>query len=357
MSDLGQMIMTGISGTVLSPKEENFLEIENIGGVILFSHNYESPAQLAELVNHIQRCRREYPLFIAVDQEGGRVCRFKKGFTQIPSMQDVGRSNSPKLAFHLAKIVAEELAACGINTNFAPVCDILIRPENKVIGDRSFGADEEVVSKFVSSFIRGFQTHNILACAKHFPGHGSTLKDSHYDLPVVKRTMAELEQDEFKTFSKAIKSRVEFVMMAHLIVDAIDESLPTSLSPKAYSILRDDLRYTGLIITDDMEMKAIADRYSTAQAAVMAIKAGADIVEYRSFEESVTALDGLKAAKKTKELKNDLIAQKVERISRCKKSNLADYEPIYIPEIGKKLNTGASQALIKEIQDRLSQSS
>ena len=355
MSDLGQLIFTGISGAGLTSEEEKFLETENIGGVILFSENFESPAQLAELINHIQRCRREYPLFIAVDHEGGRVTRFSKGFSEIPAMRDIGKTNSPKLAFHLSKIMAEELKTCGINVNLSPVCDILMNEDNKVIGDRSFGESEEVVSKFVSSFIRGFQTQNILACAKHFPGHGSTSKDSHFDLPYVKRTLEELREHEFKAFSKAIKARVEFVMMAHLVVDAIDTELPTSLSSKAYDLLRNELRYNGVILTDDMEMKAIADRYSTEEAAVMAISAGADMIEYRNFDESVKALEALKEAKKTKVLRNDVVAEKIDRISRCKKAHLSDYSPIYIPEIGKKLNTGASQALIREINDKISQ--
>lgn len=347
--------MTGISGKTLSSEEEKFLESENIGGVILFAENYESPAQLAELINHIQRCRKEYPLYVASDHEGGRVCRFRDGFSKIPSMLEIGKTNSPKLGFHLAKIMAEELVACGLNVNLSPVCDILINEQNKVIGDRSFGKDAETVSKFVSSLIRGFQTHQILACAKHFPGHGGTTKDSHVDLPVLKRSLDDLRNNEFKTFSKAIKARVEFVMMAHLIVEDIDPNLPTSLSPKAYQLLRDELRYSGLIITDDMEMGAVVDNYTIGEAAVMAIDAGADIIEYRSFESSVIALEALKEAKKTKKLKNEKITEKLERITLSKKTNLSDYGPVYIPEISKKLNTGASQALLREVEERISQ--
>lgn len=135
MSEMGQLVITGISGHTLTNEEESFLEKENIGGVILFANNYESPAQLAELVNHIQRCRKDYPLFIAVDQEGGRVVRFKKGFSPVPSMKEVGLSESPKLAFHVAKMVASELLACGVNVNLGPVCDILTNKQNTVIGD------------------------------------------------------------------------------------------------------------------------------------------------------------------------------------------------------------------------------
>lgn len=355
MSELGQLIISGISGKSLTKDEELFLESENISGVILFKENYESPAQLAELVNQIQTCRKEYPLFISTDHEGGRVCRFRDGFSAIPSMQDIGLTDSPKLAFHLAKIMADELSACGINVNFSPVCDVLTNKSNKVIGDRAFSHEDESVSKFVSSFIRGFQTNGVLACAKHFPGHGSTKLDSHFDLPIIKKSIDELREVEFRPFIKAVKSRVEFIMMAHLVVDSIDPDLPTSLSSKAYDLLRNELRFTGMIITDDMEMKAISDKYSYEEAAVMAINAGADIIEYRTMDSAKRALEGLKQAKKTKVLKNEVINKKIERVLNTKKSYLSEYKPIYIPEISKQMKTASSQVLIKEIQDKITQ--
>jgi beta-N-acetylhexosaminidase len=355
MNEIGQIIMTGISGTTLLPEEADFLEKENIGGVLLFSHNYDNPAQLAELVNSIQQTRKEYPLFIAVDNEGGRVFRFKKQFTQFPPMYEVGLTDSPKLCFHIAKIMADELSACGVNVNFAPVCDIWTNPNNKVIGDRAFGKDEDTVTKFVSSIIRGLQTHKVLSCAKHFPGHGCTTKDSHFDLPIVKRTMEELREDEFKPFIKAIKSRCEFVMMAHLIVDAIDSELPTSLSPKAYKILREELKFNKLIITDDMEMKAISDNYTYEEAAVLAIQAGADVIEYRTMETARRALEGLKEARKTKTIKNERFNESLKRIEQAKKEYLSEYQPVYIPDISKKVNTGASQSLMNEIKDKIDQ--
>ena len=149
MNEIGQLVMTGISSKTLLEEERKFLEQENIGGVILFSHNFESPAQLAELVNAIQSCRNEYPLYIAVDNEGGRVFRFKNHFSQLPSAMDISILDSPKTCFHISKIAAEELAACGVNLNLAPVCDVWNNPKNKVIGDRAYGSDAETVSKFV----------------------------------------------------------------------------------------------------------------------------------------------------------------------------------------------------------------
>lgn len=355
MISLGQVIMTGIEGLTLRPDEAEFLEKENIGGVLLFSRNFDSPAQLAELVNSIQKCRREYPLLIAVDHEGGRVIRFKTHFTQFPAMMDIARLDSPKICFHVAKIMAEELASCGINLNLSPVCDITNNPNNKVIGDRAFGTDEETVSKYVSSVIRGFQTHGVMACAKHFPGHGCTTKDSHDDLPVIKKSMEELRNVEFQPFIKAVKSRVEFMMMAHLQVDAIDEKYPTSLSEKAHEIVREEFRFKKVIISDDMQMGAIVKKFGADEAAVQAIRAGADIIEYRDMAEAEKALSALRQALKVKELKNEDLLAKVARITELKQLYLSDYKPIYIPEIAKKIGIRANEIFLQEIKDRIAQ--
>ena len=184
MDNFGQLIMMGISGLSLTPEEKSFIETEKIGGVILFDYNFQDPAQLAELVNSIQKIRDEYPLFIAVDQEGGRVQRFKKHFTQFPSMFEISSHQSPKLVFEVHQVMARELSACGINLSLSPCCDILTNPSNKVIGDRSFGTTAEDVEKYISAAIRGLQTTGLLSCAKHFPGHGDTTKDSHVDFAV-----------------------------------------------------------------------------------------------------------------------------------------------------------------------------
>jgi len=349
--------MTGISGLTLTSEEAEFLEKENIGGVLLFAKNFESPAQLAELVNSIQKCRREYPLLIAVDHEGGRVMRFRSHFTQFPAMMDIANLGSPKICFHVTKIMAEELSACGINLNLSPVCDITNNPNNKVIGDRAFGTDEESVSKFVSSAIRGFQTNGVMACAKHFPGHGCTTKDSHDDLPVIKKSIEELRETEFQPFIKAVKSRVEFMMMAHLQVDAIDEQWPTSLSEKAHSIVRDEFRFKKVIISDDMQMGAIINRFGADEAAVRAIVAGADIIEYRDMAEAERALSALRQALKVKELKNEDVLAKAARITEIKQQYLSEYKPIYIPEIAKKLGTRASQVFLDDLKERIAQAS
>lgn len=353
MKNLGQLIFTGIKGFGLEEDEKSFLKNEGIGGVVLFSRNFESVAQLCELINSIQTLREDYPLFIAVDHEGGRVVRFKKHFSPIPPMLSLGKSESPKICYEVSKIMADELSACGVNLNLAPVCDILLNPSNKVIGDRSFGSDVDLVCKYVTAAIRGFQTNNIISCAKHFPGHGSTVKDSHLELPIVKTSLDEFRKGEFIPFIKAVKSRVEFVMMAHLQVDSIDEKFPISLSKKAHDILRSELKFKKIIISDDMTMKAITNKYAVKEAALLAMQAGTDIVEYRDMEVAAEALEGIKEAYKTKELNKDFVEQKISRIFDCKKSYLKEYRPVFIPDVGKKINTPHSQQFLKTLQERI----
>lgn len=353
MDNFGQLLISGIKGTSLLPEEVEFIKNEKLGGIILFSHNFEDPAQLAELVNSIQKNRDEYPLFIAVDQEGGRVMRFKKHFTQFPAMLDIANLDSPKIVFEVHQIMAKELAACGINLSFSPCCDILTNPENQVIGDRAYGTNAEAVEKFISAAIRGLQTSGLLSCAKHFPGHGSTFKDSHFDLPLVKTTIDELKNRELIPFIKASKSRVEFMMMAHLLVDSLDDKLPTSLSPKAYEFLRHETKFTKIVVTDDMEMKAISDKYTIEESVIMALAAGTDMLIYRYMDDAKRALVSIREAIKKKVLKREEILEKLARVEKCKKENLATYQPIYIPKITDSFNTPEAKKLMEHFQTTL----
>lgn len=355
MNQLGQLVFTGISGFTLTEEEKTFIEKEDIGGVILFSKNYENPAQLAELVNSIQVLRKEYPLFICTDHEGGRVVRFKTQFTQFPPMLEVAKLDSPKLVFEMASIMAEELLACGVNLNLAPVCDIWNNEQNKVIWDRAFGTDHETVSKFISSMIRGFETSGIMSCAKHFPGHGNTLKDSHYDLPIVKKSLAEIRAEEIQPFIKAVKARVDMIMMAHIIVEDIDPELPCSLSPKAHNILRNELKYKGLILSDDMQMGAITAHRGTGEAAMMAIRAGSDLIEYRDMPEAMLGLEGLKKAQKDKTIKATDFQDRLNRVSEAKKNYFKEYKPIYIPDLEKKFNRKSSQLFLDDLKKRIAE--
>jgi beta-N-acetylhexosaminidase len=349
ISEVGQLFVTGISGLTLTEEEKEFLTTSNIGGVLLFKENYESPAQLAELTNSIQQCRKDYPLFVCVDQEGGRVRRFKTHFTQFPSMLELGQLDSPKLTFEVHKVIATELRACGVNLNLAPCCDTLLNEHNNVIGDRAFAKSASEVEKHVSAAIRGLHTGGVLACSKHFPGHGRTSKDSHYELPYLTISKDELENNELIPFNKASKSRVEFMMMSHMIVDCIDPDKPLTISAKAYKYLRESIKYDNIIISDDMEMKAIWDFCPMEKAAVEALKAGCDILEYRKMEDCRLAYQSVQEAIKVKELSHEQIEEKLIRIRDCKKRHLSDYKPVDITQISEFINTPEHQAVLDKI--------
>ena len=319
LKDIGQFIMTGISGEALRDEEKKFIHQENIGGVILFSHNYKNPAQLLELTNSIQDLSRGDPLFIGVDQEGGRVRRFKNHLTQFPTMYEIGRLNSSEIFFKSHQIMANELKAIGVNLSFAPVCDVLTNPKNKVIGDRAFSCDFQEVVKYVKAAIEGLADGGILSVAKHFPGHGDTVKDSHFELPVVKKSIEGIKNCELVPFRQAVQSHVDMILMAHLQIPAIDEKYPTTLSPLAYRFLRSELQYDGIIISDDMEMKAISDLLSWEESAIRTLAAGCDLLVYRSMDTAKAAYKGLFKASKAQEISYQKLCQKITRIDVLKK--------------------------------------
>jgi len=346
----GSLVITGLTGTSLTAEEKEFIREEKVGGIILFAHNFEAPAQLAELVNSVQSLRDEWPLFVSVDHEGGRVQRFNKGFTQFPSMHEIARMDSPKLTFEAHVIMAKELSACGVNLSYSPVCDIWTNPDNKVIGDRAFGSDVDTVEKHVSAAIRGLQTNGVLACAKHFPGHGNTAKDSHYDLPFIKENVEQLRARELQPFIRASKSRVEMMMMGHLMIDAIDNKYPTTLSAKAYQFLRDETKFTKIVITDDMEMKAITEKYSVEEAVFLAVDAGADMLLYRAPTDAMKAVATLRDSLKTKKLKKEKFLDKLARIEACKQENFKEYKPIYVPKITSAFNSQDAKKVLETYQ-------
>lgn len=350
MDKLGQLIICGIKGTSLLPEEIDFIKNENLGGVVLYSHNFQNPAQLAELVNSIQKLRDEYPLFISVDHDGGKGSSFNGHFTKFPSMNRLAKLNSPKLIFEVHEVMAKELHACGVNLCFSPTCDILTNPDNKVSSETAYGNDVESVEKFITASIRGLQTNGVLACAKHFPGQGDVARDPLYDLPMVKTSIELMKSRELIPFIKASKSRVEFIMMAHLLVDELDQKLPTSLSPKAYEFLRRETKFSKIIIADDLEKKAITDRFSIEDASLLAFKAGADVLMFRSMESAQKSTKALREALKKRLMEREIINEKLSRIEKCKSTHFQGYSPIYIPKITESFNTNQSKTLISQIE-------
>ena len=274
-SCLGELFLIGFNGLELSDDTSAFLSQAGIGGVLLFAHNYSNVEQVTELNNQVQECRKELPLWIAVDQEGGRVQRFKDPFTILPPAQEIGKMGSPRAAFDIGQITAKELSAVGVNLNFSPCVDILTNPENKVIGDRAFGGDAETVTRTASGIVRGHVVSGVQPCVKHFPGHGDTLEDSHDELPIVDLSKDQLRERELKPFIKTFKSRCNMTMVAHILNKQIDPEYPATLSKKTLSeFLRKELRFSKIIVSDDLEMEAISKQYNPEEAGVLAIEAG-----------------------------------------------------------------------------------
>lgn len=292
---LAQMFMVGVPGTELSESSASFLKEYQPGGIIYFAKNYETPALVAEFSENLQetRCRqRNLPLFIAVDHEGGKVQRFKKPFIHFPEPVEIGDIASPKLAFLVAEVMAKELRAVGVNLDFHPLCDIHTRASNPVIGRRAFGTDDELVSRMSSAMVRGFVANRMVSCVKHFPGHGDTTVDSHFDLPKLDVPWDELMQRELKPFVRCIRSRVDMIMTAHMLNHALDPIYPATLSFSTITNgLRKELRYNKLIITDDMQMDAVAKHFGEEDMIALAINAGCDILLYREEEKGRKAMD------------------------------------------------------------------
>ena len=284
----GQVMAFGFDGVALNLPAQEMIERLHPGGVVLFAQNVIAPDQLAQLTGDLQRAAKssgDPVLIISIDQEGGRVARLRrdKGFSEFPSAQSVGSAGDPKgAARQVAYAIAHELKAAGINTDLAPVLDVNINPHNPVIDDRSFGAIPALVSACGVAFIQELQAQGVMAVGKHFPGHGDTTADSHVALPVVAHDRARLEQVEFAPFRAAIAAGVGGIMSSHIWFPAIESTpnLAATLSSQVMTgLLRDEMKFSGIRMTDSLEMGALqTSGYPVPLAAVTALKAGADML-------------------------------------------------------------------------------
>ncbi|MGC8927114.1 MAG: beta-N-acetylhexosaminidase [Myxococcota bacterium] len=271
-------IIVGISGTTLTDEERRFLSEFKPLGVILFKRNYENPKQLLKLVNSIKESIERDKVIVCVDQEGGRVQRFTEPFTIIPSAEVIGSTENEYLATEVGKIIAKEILACGVNMNLSPVCDINTNPQNKVISDRAYGKTADIVMRMSESVMYGLSQGGVLTCAKHFPGHGDTSVDSHETLPVSQMTIEGLYQRELLPFINISEKGVDAIMLAHILYEKIDSEFPASLSERLISLLRMEIGFEGIIMSDDMEMKAISNLLPVPDAALKAVENQADVV-------------------------------------------------------------------------------
>lgn len=273
----GQVLVGGFEGVEVDPDFADLVRTGRVGGAILFRRNLESPAQAHDLLARLAALPAPEPLIFSVDQEGGRVQRLKSPFPELPPMRVIGATRRKTLARRAGALLGRTLRAVGFHQNFAPVVDVDSNPDNPVIGDRAFSDDPSVVARLGAAFIDGLQTEGIAACAKHFPGHGDTDVDSHLALPRLDHDLERLRGCELVPFRAAAAIDVASMMTAHIVFAALDPDHPATLSEKALGpLVRDEVGYRGVVVSDDLEMRAIADHYGIGDAAVRAIRAGCD---------------------------------------------------------------------------------
>ena len=278
----GQLIMAdfrtnadGTGMTVLSDEAKKAIEEYHIGGVILFAENLDTKEQTQQLTEDLQKAS-DFGLLIGIDEEGGLVSRLNKSnieheiFPPAAEMEDVA---------YAGRTIGTELAELGIHVDFAPVADVNTNPDNPVIGTRAFSSDPQAAASKVAEFITAIEETGVSACAKHFPGHGDTAMDSHLGETYVEHDMERLRSVEFLPFQQAITAGTDFIMAGHIKTpNATVDGLPATLSSEMLGILRKDLNFDGIIITDAMNMGAIVDQYGSGESAVMAVQAGVDLV-------------------------------------------------------------------------------
>lgn len=321
---IGQLLVTGFDGTTLNDQTRSLILDHGIGGFILFERNYESPQQLRALTTEMQKLALSRPphrpLWISVDQEGGRVCRLKAPFSALPFQSRLGKADSKELAFQYGKALGDELRVVGINLDYAPVLDANTNPANPIIGERAISADPELAGRLGSAVIRGFYASGVLPVGKHFPGHGDTELDSHLALPIVHKDAASLERQELVPFAHAFQEDLPMLMTAHVVYPAWDETHPATFSK---FIMRDLLRgrmgYQGLVISDDLEMKAVADHYPLDSMPELGLTAGIDLfLVCHSIEKTLNLKEGLIRAGEWGGMLAARIEESAQRVERIK---------------------------------------
>ena len=327
---IGQMLIVSYEGTSVTEELFSLLNQVKPGGFILFSNNFSDYEQTQKLIADI-KSTSEIPMFISIDQEGGRVQRIKnlsdQEITIIPPMYEIGLTRDEDFAYQVGKVIGEELRVFDINMDFAPVLDIYSNPNNTVIGDRSFGTTSDIVSTMAISLASGLQDTGVISVYKHFPGHGDTLEDSHDTLPIVTKTKEELMNFELIPFIQAIENGAEAIMVGHIAVPSITkDNTPATLSKVLIQdLLKDELGFQGLVITDGLNMKSLTNLYSQEEIYINAILAGVDILLMPEF--SLNTIEIIKNAVLNGEISEERIDDAVTKILTLKHEKLSNDNP------------------------------
>lgn len=341
---IGQMFIIGFEGLEPDDNLEEMIVENHVGGVVLFRRNIDNPEQLLGLVNSIKainagcngnsagngRPLSMPPLFISVDEEGGRVSRMPEQLMELPGASSIGEINDTGLAYRIGGLIAAKIKAFGFNMNFAPVLDILSNLGNTVIGDRSYGKTPGVVARLGVQVMKGMSFEGVIPVVKHFPGHGDTVADSHIELPEVNYDLDRLKSFEMAPFKEAIGNNADAVMVAHILMKGIDPENPATLSETIITgMLRGMMKFDGVIITDDMTMGAIEKNYNIGDAALNSIIAGSDIIMVcHGHDNQKEAIDAVKAAVSGGALHESRINESVRRILELKRKYCLTDDPI-----------------------------
>ena len=343
----GQLLSVGFDGTTAPDSLRARIAASEVGGVMLFRPNITDPGQVAALVTALRRASpAEAPLLVSVDQEGGLVQRIRAPATVWPPMLAVGAAGDATRTAAVGRALGEELAALGIGWDFAPVLDVHTNPQNPVIGNRAFGTAPEVVAAQALAFWRGLRGAGLVGCGKHFPGHGDTQTDSHLDLPVVPHDVDRLRRIELAPFAAAARAGLEALMTAHVLYPALDPDRPATLSRRiATDILRGELGFQGVLVSDDLGMKAVADRYPIEELAVGSIAAGADHLLIR--EPASRQVAAFEAIVRAAEARSEIRARVEESAARVAALKAACTVPLPAPaaSLPSLLGTPAHKAL------------
>jgi beta-N-acetylhexosaminidase len=319
---VGQLLVVGMKGTSFTSDIDNLIRNYHVGGVIIMGENVSTIEKMVQLINDVKKANdpNKNPIFLSVDEEGGRVSRFPPGIPKLPTNAEIGKLNDELLSYHIGTYLAEVLREFGYNMNFAPVLDVNSNPRNPVIGDRSYGSDPNQVAKLGISTMHGIMDNGIIPVVKHFPGHGDTVIDSHKKLPIVETTLERLRNVELVPFQQAIEEGADAVMVAHILYPALDPVFPSSMSKAIITgLLRDEMQFDGIVITDDLAMGAITKNYTVPEAAIQSFVAGSDLLlVVGDYENQIDTFNALITAVENGKITEERLNESVKRILTLK---------------------------------------
>lgn len=328
---IGQLVLVGMDGTKPDKYTQQLLDEYQVGGFIFYKDNIADSAQALSLLNQLKEdnASNPVPLFLSVDEEGGRVSRLPGEFSKMPTAAQIGGSGKAEAAGEAYEIIGQALSGFGLNLDFAPVLDVHSNPDNPVIGNRAFGTTPAEVSLMGLAAMKGLSDTGVIPVVKHFPGHGDTSVDSHLGLPVVEHDLERLREFELKPFADAIKSGADMVMIAHILLPKLDAEHPASFSPVIiHDLLRQEMGYEGVIISDDMTMGAITENYKMEQAAVDFITAGGNIVLVgHHYDQEIAVIEALTLAVEEGRISEEMLDQRVYPILKLKQKYALTNEP------------------------------